>query len=95
MKSRKKKPSSAKKRPAAAAKAGDDDDDGAPKRKKVAKEAVDPASVDWVELRNRDGGLESLTVPDLKVYLKNNSLPLGGTKPVLIERIKDHIDTQA
>ena len=82
-----------KKKPAAKKRRAPDDEEGETKPRKAAKAPVDASSVDWSELRNQPGGLESLTVPDLKVYLRLHSLPMSGTKAVLIERIKEHMDS--
>jgi ATP-dependent DNA helicase 2 subunit 1 len=65
------------------------DKGGASKRAK--KEHVEDASaVDW-KAAAQSGKLKKMTIPELKVYLKANGLPVSGKKELLLERILGHL----
>ena len=48
---------------------------------------------DWGELSGRDGGLEKLTIKDLKLYLQYNKLPVSGNKGEICARIRKHMES--
>lgn len=59
----------------------------APKR---AKTSAPNSSADWLDLMQR-GGLKTRTMPELKAYLKENNLALGGKKDDLVARVEAHL----
>lgn len=72
---------------------GDDSEeesDSGAKEKSRKRKAADAGDYDFVELA-KSGKLKDLTVVELKTYLTANSLPLGGKKDALINRILAHL----
>ncbi|PNH06049.1 ATP-dependent DNA helicase 2 subunit KU70 [Tetrabaena socialis] len=59
------------------------------KREKVSA-ASTARSIDWDPLA-RAGNLSTLTIDQLKVYLKRHQLKLSGKKQELVERVLDHM----
>jgi len=54
----------------------------------------DEEKIDF-EAKHASGELKKLTIPQLKIYLKQNRLTQGGKKDELIQRISDHIEKKA
>jgi len=62
-----------------------------PKKKpRVKKEPVDISNIDWNELA-RNNEVEKQKLPALRAFCKQNSLPVGGNKPALVQRILEHL----
>ncbi|KAG1676939.1 hypothetical protein FOA52_014815 [Chlamydomonas sp. UWO 241] len=77
--------------------------DGGKEKGKGVKRAADAGpdadlvqdyrNFDWSRLAAEEAGLMQLTIPQLKIYLKFHHLTLSGTKAVVAERIRDHLDS--
>ena len=90
-----KKKSTPKKKRTSPTPPDEDELDEAPKQRKTTKKKdIDTSDINWKELAENDG-LSKLTVADLKVYLEMYKLPKGGKKADLIDRIKEHLDSQS
>ena len=63
----------------------------AAKPKKPATVEIDPASLNIPQLVQSDK-LSTLTIPQLKAYLKSVKKPVGGKKSDLEERVKQHVN---
>lgn len=63
----------------------------AAKPKKPATVEIDPASLNIPQLVQSDK-LSTITIPQLKAYLKSVKKPVGGKKSDLEERVKQHVN---
>ena len=63
------------------------------KEKTCLKEKDKNDNISWYEFYKEDINLKKFKIPKLKEIAKSNKLRVGGTKPVLMERIKEHFST--
>ena len=50
-------------------------------------------NISWYEFYKEDINLKKFKIPKLKEIAKSNKLRVGGTKPILMERIREHFST--
>jgi len=66
---------------------GDEGGSGASKKQRTKGDYTD---YDW-EGMARESTLCRITIPELKVYLRQHGLPMSGAKAILVERVEQHL----